>query len=783
MNPKYRSLALGAIAIAWATTAASAAIIQEGGVAISPGLIDVGLIAQQGGDGLLVVTPPSILAANSMNIGIPQSFPSGISRVRLEGGRINLSELLLVGRAGHGVLDVSSGGQLDAAIVRIGGQTAAGPIATQGTATVDGDGSVMRYRNTLVVGNTGDGVLSVMRGGAVIASLPNSQPAVIGQSPGSSGRVVVDGEGSLWQHNGEIQVAGGGAGSLDVTNGAVVLSLAGRVGGGFPGAAGVVSIDGPGSRWSVNTLQVGGGGSAPGAEGEIRVSGGGVLDSSAVGQAPAIGGPSSLGRMIVNGPQSRWLVGTAPPILGRSQGTAELHLENGTLFTSSGADMTQGSSARVVVSGAGTRWHSTGAIRFGEFNRPGVIEVRDGATIQLSLSGALQVGASGRLVLDGGRIIGGLGRGNPNVAGVIEGSGRFETSEISTTSTSRILVGEGDRLEFAGHLQHAGLTAINGGEMVVSRFTNVASGRVRAEDATIRIDGIEPVANNAGTITFVSGRNRHHGVLNNTGTLSVVAGAEAMFYDTVTNAGVMSASSGSQVTMLGTLRGRGVGGDGHVSLEGIVQPGGQGLPPVSEMRFGGDVALGGASRLELDFSGGTRERLTADGAVSLDGTLQLTVAGGIAGSQTLPIVTAGELIGTFAQIPALNAHLGAGVRFGGIDYDYDQDEVRVNLLQGLAGDFNLDGAVDGGDFLVWQQQLGSPAAAVGLGADADCNGLVDVSGLELWRADIRAAARGALQPSQTAIPEPGAVTLMLLAMATLNSLRRPRAGVRPSSSH
>jgi hypothetical protein len=53
----------------------------------------------------------------------------------------------------------------------------------------------------------------------------------------------------------------------------------------------------------------------------------------------------------------------------------------------------------------------------------------------------------------------------------------------------------------------------------------------------------------------------------------------------------------------------------------------------------------------------------------------------------------------------------------------------------------------------------------------------------LWRADIRAAARGALQPSQTAIPEPGAVTLMLLAMATLNSLRRPRAGVRPSSSH
>jgi hypothetical protein len=50
----------------------------------------------------------------------------------------------------------------------------------------------------------------------------------------------------------------------------------------------------------------------------------------------------------------------------------------------------------------------------------------------------------------------------------------------------------------------------------------------------------------------------------------------------------------------------------------------------------------------------------------------------------------------------------------------------------LAGDFDLDGDVDGRDFLLWQRQVGSSATPVGSGADADHNGMVDGDDLSVW---------------------------------------------------
>jgi hypothetical protein len=48
------------------------------------------------------------------------------------------------------------------------------------------------------------------------------------------------------------------------------------------------------------------------------------------------------------------------------------------------------------------------------------------------------------------------------------------------------------------------------------------------------------------------------------------------------------------------------------------------------------------------------------------------------------------------------------------------------------GDYDVDGDVDGGDFLNWQRQLGS-TVPTGTGADGSDNGMVDAADLQVWK--------------------------------------------------
>ncbi len=87
------------------------------------------------------------------------------------------------------------------------------------------------------------------------------------------------------------------------------------------------------------------------------------------------------------------------------------------------------------------------------------------------------------------------------------------------------------------------------------------------------------------------------------------------------------------------------------------------------------------------------------------------------------------------------------------------------ILDALAvpGDFNGDGAADGEDFLLWQQQRGSTGLypLANLPADGNVDGVVDDADLELWRA----ATAGAAAPASSQTPEPSAAALSLAAGA------------------
>jgi hypothetical protein len=93
--------------------------------------------------------------------------------------------------------------------------------------------------------------------------------------------------------------------------------------------------------------------------------------------------------------------------------------------------------------------------------------------------------------------------------------------------------------------------------------------------------------------------------------------------------------------------------------------------------------------------------------------------------------------------------------------------VALNATANPSADFDLSGAVDGGDFLRWQTGLGTAVGAMFADGDADRDGDVDDADLEIWRA---------AQPKEMAIatPEPATVALAAGAFASLAWILRRR---------
>jgi hypothetical protein len=95
-----------------------------------------------------------------------------------------------------------------------------------------------------------------------------------------------------------------------------------------------------------------------------------------------------------------------------------------------------------------------------------------------------------------------------------------------------------------------------------------------------------------------------------------------------------------------------------------------------------------------------------------------------------------------------------------------------------AGDYNADGKVNGADYVVWRKRLGSVVplpndASLGVGADD----------YQRWRQNFGTAAGGAGAGEMTSasVPEPGAITLLLLAVIVLARSKRASYLLSPSS--
>jgi T5SS/PEP-CTERM-associated repeat protein len=139
----------------------------------------------------------------------------GTVTVNGAGSKWNYSGGLLVGELGNGTLTINNGGQVDSTnLLMIGayGSIANGSGST-GVANVAGAGSKWIDTGNLYVGNAGIGTLNVSAGGQV-----SNSTGYIGNQSDSTGMASVDGADSMWTNNGNLFVGNTGTGTLYVTN-------------------------------------------------------------------------------------------------------------------------------------------------------------------------------------------------------------------------------------------------------------------------------------------------------------------------------------------------------------------------------------------------------------------------------------------------------------------------------------------------------------------------------------------------------------------------------------
>ena len=224
--------------------------------------------------------------------------------------------------------------------------------------------------------------------------------------------------------------------------------------------------------------------------------------------------------------------------------------------------------------------------------------------------------------------------------------------------------------------------------------------------------------------------------------LTVAAGGELTMagvfeFDTVTVTkqgagklyvnGLPGTGSGTLDVAEGVLGGTGTVNGDLMATAGTVAPG----TSVGELDVAGDFTLAAGGTLQIEIDGvSSFDLLSVVGTANLGGSLDVVLNyQPTLGTQFL-VVNAGTLVDTGLTLTGPNAGL------------FDVDFVSNTLVleySATPGDFNMDGFVDGFDFLLWQRDMG-------------------VGDLADWEANYGASL---LVASAAAVPEPGAWVLVL----------------------
>ena len=406
----------------------------------------------------------------------------------------------------------------------IGDMTLGGVTASTGFFTIGADALFDAQNNSIAVGNSGNGTLTVVDRGRYTGNAN----LLVGNLNGSNGSVIVSGyESSINNNSGGITIGSLGVGSMTVTDQATVSGAVVSLGDTASGS-GSLTISGAGSMFTNNgNFNVGNLGL-----GDLLVSDGGTLTTTASRLAAAA---SSTGTAKITGAGSTWNASSLAigGVLGTNAGTGTLRINDGGAVNVSGNAEIRGSlntsltidGGSLAVSGSFTRigtlnlldgtLHVTGAFDNGAFSAPLSIDgITPDAlpTLQLSSSSGtllhvttITVGSvnRGALVLDTGRQIA-IGPNALSIGATASGNGSVTVTSGSSLSTTTGSINVGGN---AGVAQGIGaLTVSQGGAVITTSgtFNVFPLGTLTIDNGTVSAPTLS--ISSGATVNFLRGR-------------------------------------------------------------------------------------------------------------------------------------------------------------------------------------------------------------------------------------------------------------------------------------
>ena len=258
----------------------------------------------------------------------------------------------------------------------------------------------------------------------------------------------------------------------------------------------------------------------------------------------------------------------------------------------------------------------------------------------------------------------------------------------------------------------------NSGESLVNIPSNVSAGSIEFNASfdyqLLGAGGIitgEVAINGSGSVEFSNSGNSYSGPTDvNSGKLIVT---------TATGTGTTTVAAGATIAGSGTIQ-------GDLENSGDIEPG----DSAGTLSVLGNATLEPSSVLSIELGPSDHDLLDVTGILSLSGELSVSLIDGLTPSagQSYDILDFGSAFGEFEtfDLPVLATGLywntSALVTTG-----------ELLVAEGLQGDFDQDGDVDGLDFLHWQIGEGTLVNATVADGDADFDGDVDDADYQLWQ--------------------------------------------------
>ncbi|MGO4736837.1 autotransporter domain-containing protein [Bosea sp. 2KB_26] len=166
----------------------------------------------------------------------------------------------VTGAASFANVSIRNGGLVLSGAAQLASTTAVIAPEAGSNAAVTISGSAAKWNNAvpMVIGDKGDGSLTITNGGTLTSLFTLFQPqlgiaTIIGKEAGSRGTVLISGSGAHWSNYSALYLGIDGSGQMTIANGGSLDSYGETIIGGKPGAPGSDAVvTGAGSRWTVH---------------------------------------------------------------------------------------------------------------------------------------------------------------------------------------------------------------------------------------------------------------------------------------------------------------------------------------------------------------------------------------------------------------------------------------------------------------------------------------------------------------------------------------------------